>query len=83
MSKSKTIHADLKEGLATRFDMIKESLGMQNDAEVIRFLIQKFFQDNLAPSEIAAREAVEGDTRLIKKFMDRYEQEWRKLGEDP
>ena len=43
---SKKIHVELKGILSTRFEMIKSSLGIQNDAEVIRFLIQYYFHKN-------------------------------------
>ncbi len=43
MAKSKIIHTELKENIAKRFEIIKETLGIQNDAEVIRVLIQYYY----------------------------------------
>ena len=82
MSKAKVIHTELKDLLASRFDVIKTFLGVQNDAEVIRFLIQHYYQENLEREANEARMEVERDREIVKRFMDRYGPEWRKLGED-
>ena len=78
----KTIHAELKGILSSRFDLIKASLGIQNDAEVVRFLIQNYFRENLEHSKTQAREEVGRDRLIVQEFMDKYGEEWRKLGED-
>ncbi|OLS15762.1 MAG: hypothetical protein RBG13Loki_0599 [Promethearchaeota archaeon CR_4] len=80
--KTKIVHAELKGNLATRFDIIKEKLGIQNDAEVVRFLVQQYYRTHLEPEEMLAKEEVKGDREKIKQFMQKYGEEWRKLGED-
>ncbi len=82
MSKSKILHAELKENLSNRFNIIKSTLGIQNDAEVVRFLIQNYFNEHIKDRESKARLELEEDRDIIKRFMDRYGDEWRKLGED-
>ncbi len=81
--KAKIVHAELKGTLSTRFDIIKEKLGIQNDAEVVRFLVQQYYRMNFEPEEILAREELKGDREKIKQFMQKYGEEWRNLGEDP
>ncbi len=80
--KPKILHTELKGNLSTRFDLIKSALGIQNDAEVVRYLIQNYFKDYLERLKIVAREGLEEDREIIKKFMKKYGEEWRKLGED-
>jgi hypothetical protein len=80
--KPKIIHTELKDSLSERFDIIKANLGIQNDAEVIRFLIQKYYNDNLNEMEIIAQKEYEKDRTKIDKFMNKYGEEWQKLGED-
>ena len=80
--KSKVLHIELKGNLSTRFNIIKSSLGIQNDAEVVRYLIQNYFKEYLEEQRIVAREGLEEDREIIKKFMKKYGEEWRKLGED-
>ncbi len=80
--KSKVLHTELRGNLSIRFDIIKSALGIQNDAEVVRFLIQSYFKEYLAEKRVEAREELEEDRKLIKKFMKKYGEEWRKLGED-
>ena len=82
MEKPKIIHAELKDLLALRFDLIKTAIGVQNDAEVVRFLIQHYYQENLEQSILDARGEVEQDKERIEKFMNKYGDEWRRLGED-
>ena len=82
MDKPKIIHAELKDLLALRFDLIKTAIGVQNDAEVVRFLIQHYYQENLEKFSVEARADVEQDQERIKRFMDKYSDEWKKLGED-
>lgn len=81
-SKSKILHAELKENLSNRFKIIKSTLGIQNDAEVVRFLIQNYFNEYIKDKESKAKLELKEDREIIKRFMDRYGDEWRKLGED-
>ena len=47
MSKErKTIHSRLDEDLAEKFNKITSYLGIQNEAETIRYLIQQFYMKN-------------------------------------
>ncbi len=80
--KTKVVHAELKGTLSSRFDIIKEKLGIQNDAEVVRFLVQHYYRANFEPAEITAKEEVKGDREKIRQFIQKYGEEWRKLGED-
>ncbi|KKN30198.1 hypothetical protein LCGC14_0836470 [marine sediment metagenome] len=80
--KPKVLHAELKGNLSTRFNIIKSFLGIQNDAEVVRFLIQNYYKEYLEKEKIVAREEIERDRDIVKKFMEKYGEEWRKLGED-
>jgi len=57
-------------------------LGIQNDAEVVRYLIQNYFKEYLEGQKMVAREELEEDQEIIKKFMEKYGEEWRKLGEN-
>jgi hypothetical protein len=82
MAKSKVVHTELKGSISHRFEIIKSILGIQNDAEVIRFLIQSYYREYLEEKEMTAREDLAQDKALIKKFMQKYGEEWRKLGED-
>ena len=82
MEKPKIIHAELKDLLALRFDLIKTTIGVQNDAEVVRFLIQHYYKENLEQSIQEASGEVEQDRERIGKFMNKYGDEWRRLGED-
>lgn len=80
--KPKIVHTELKGILSSRFDIIKSTLGIQNDAEVIRFLIQNYYRDHLEVGKKATLSELEQDRGIIKKFMEKYGEEWRKLGED-
>lgn len=80
--KPKVVHTELKGNLSTRFNIIKSSLGIQNDAEVIRYLIQNYFKESLESEKKGAIEELERDREIIKMFMEKYGEEWRKLGED-
>lgn len=80
--KPKILHAELKGILSSRFDIIKSALGVQNDAEVVRFLIQNYYKEHLEGEKKTAFEEVERDREIIKRFMEKYGEEWRKLGED-
>ncbi len=80
--KPKIVHTELKGIVSSRFNIIKSALGIQNDAEVIRFLIQNYYREHLEGIKKLAKEELEEDRKLIKKFMKQYGEEWRKLGED-
>ena len=80
--KPKILHTELKGNLSTRFEIIKSALGIQNDAEVVRYLIQNYFKDYLEDQKVVARNELEEDREIIKKFMLKYGEEWKKLGED-
>ena len=80
--KPKVVHTELKGNLSTRFNIIKSSLGIQNDAEVIRYLIQNYFKESLESEKTGAIEELERDREIVKIFMEKYGEEWRKLGED-
>ncbi|MBA7511690.1 hypothetical protein ES705_12724 [subsurface metagenome] len=80
--KPKVVHTELKGNLSTRFNIIKSSLGIQNDAEVIRYLIQNYFKEFLESEKKGAIEELERDREIVKTFMEKYSEEWRKLGED-
>jgi hypothetical protein len=82
MDKPKIVHTELKENLSLRFNIIKSKLGIQNDAEVIRFLIQQYYHENLEGKLITEREELEKDMGIIKDFMKKFGSAWRKLGED-
>lgn len=80
--KSKILHAELKGNLSTRFEIIKSALGIQNDAEVVRYLIQNYFNEALEEQKQFALNELEKDREIIKKFKLKYGEEWKKLGED-
>ncbi len=82
VKKGKIVHTELKGALSHRFELIKESLGIQTDAEVMRFLIQQYFKSNLENREIFAQKEVDQDRQEINRFMKKFGEEWRKLGED-
>ncbi len=80
--KPKILHAELKGILSTRFEIIKTKLGIQNDAEVVRYLVQNYYLEHLEADKKTAMKELENDKAIIKQFMDKYGEEWRKLGED-
>jgi len=80
--KPKILHAELKGILSSRYEIIKTSLGIQNDAEVVRYLIQNYYLEYLEGDKKIALKELEKDKAIIKQFMDKYGEEWRKLGED-
>ena len=82
-AKPKKVHAELNKRLSTRFDLIKSSLGIQNDAEVIRFLVQYYYTNEFEPKETV----IEGidpkeDAKIIKRIAERYGEALKRLGED-
>ena len=79
---SKVVHTELKKPLSKRFELIKDKLGMQNDAEVIRFLIQEYYSKHYSIHVSNAQTEIKNDRHIIQEFMEKYGEEWRKLGED-
>jgi len=81
--KPKKVHAELNNRLSTRFDLIKSSLGIQNDAEVIRFLIQYYYNKEFEPKEtfIESTDPKE-DAKIIKRIAERYGEALKRLGEE-
>ena len=66
------IHTKLNGVLSTRFEIIKSSLGIQNDAEVIRFLIQYYFRKNFKEKEeIVKGKSPKGDKDIIDKILEK------------
>ena len=47
MAKKKILHIELEEPLNSKFDMVKEHLGLKNDGEVVRFLLTDYFNHHL------------------------------------
>jgi hypothetical protein len=80
--KGKIVHTELKETPSYKFELIKENLGIQNDAEVVRFLIQYYYKTNLEGRESLAQQEADQDRQEISRFMKKYGKEWRKLGEE-
>ncbi len=81
MAESKKIQMELKGILSKRFELIKAELGIEDDAEIFRFLIQYYFKEELESIEKDAKSEVKQDKKRIKKFMGKYGNEWQKLGE--
>jgi len=81
MAESKDIQTKLKGILSKRFELIKAELGLEDDAEVLRYLIQYYFKEELESMEKEGKAEVKGDRKKIKKFMKEYGEEWEKLGE--
>ncbi|MHA1490317.1 MAG: hypothetical protein ACTSRI_11770 [Promethearchaeota archaeon] len=82
---TKKIHAELKEPLMSRFDIIKSTLGIQNDAEVIRFLIQYYYQKKVMigkKEEIHLGGSPKEHKDIIDGIYNRLGDAIRKLGED-
>ncbi len=82
MTKSKIIHTELKGKLSKQFEIIKSTLGIQNDAEMVRFLIQQYYRDHLEGKKLPARKELKQDKPPINKFVKKYGVEWQKLGEN-
>lgn len=83
----KIVHTEFDTLNATRFDLIKENLGLKNDGEVIRFLISNYFNQNIKAKydsqwEKAKKEYDEDIAPMLSDFMAKYGDQWRRLGED-
>ena len=81
MAESKEIQTKLKGVLSKRFELIKAELGIDDDAEVFRFLIQYYYREELEAIDKETQAEIKQDKKLVKKFMDEYGEEWEKLGE--
>jgi len=84
VAKPKKVHAELNDLLSNRFCTIKSFLGIQNDAEVLRFLIQHYFKEKFDTSEsyfIKGTNPKE-DIKAINSFFERYGKAFRELGEE-
>ena len=82
MSNTKKFKVELKETLSKQFETIKSSIKVENDIEVVRFLIRKYYQENFEARNLTLKEELKRDKTLIDKFMEKYGDEWRQLGED-
>lgn len=79
----KKIHTELKGILSTRFEIIKSSLGIQNDAEVIRYLIQYYYRKKYEEKEVFIKgKSPKEDKEIVDKIMEKYGEAIKKLGED-
>ena len=83
----KVVHTELDSPIASRFDQIKSHLGLKNDGEVIRFLIsdyfnRKFKQEYERKKSQAKKEYDSEIGPMLTEFMDKYGDQWRRLGED-
>ena len=86
--KTKKIHTDLKEPLSNRFDIIKSSLGIQNDAEVIRYLIQYYYQKKFEIKQVSRKREIQlggsstDHKAIIDGIYERLGDAFKRLGED-
>ena len=80
-SETKIINTKLEPHLLFKYEQIKERLGIQNDAEVIRFLIADYFTRSFSNETNRAQQDYDKALPAISKFMNRYGEEWERLGE--
>ena len=80
-SDSKVINTKLEKNLLFKYEQIKERLGIQNDAEVMRFLIAHYFNEEFGDIIDKTQKDYEKSLPYIKEFMDKYGEEWKRLGE--
>ena len=80
-AEAKIINTKLEKNLVFKYEQIKERLGIQNDAEVIRFLVAHYFNNNFQGIGEKAQTDYENALPYINKFMDKYGKEWNALGE--
>ncbi|MCF2139227.1 MAG: hypothetical protein K9W44_04155 [Candidatus Lokiarchaeota archaeon] len=83
----KVIHTELDLVIAYRFDLIKSQLGLKNDGEVIRFLISDFFNRKIKReyerNKILAKKEYDNEIgSMLTEFIDKYGDQWRRLGEE-
>jgi len=84
---SKVVHTELDDKIALRFDLIKSHLGLKNDGEVIRFLISNFYSDKIEERYSIKRQEAKKEYEkeikpMLEDFMEKYGDQWRRLGED-
>jgi len=84
---SKIVHTELEDRIALRFDIIKSHLGLKNDGEVVRFLISNYFtmkfEQDLSKKRQEAKIEYEKDIKpMLAEFMEKFGDQWRRLGED-
>ena len=77
----KTIHATLDHFLMVKFNRIKEYLGIQNDAEVMRAIITETYRQKFIKEIDYALKDMEKALPFIDSFMEKYGKEWKNLGE--
>lgn len=77
----KLINTKLDAHLQFKFDLIKERIGIQNDAEVLRFLIAKYYVDHFEKNNQQTQRDYEKALPFIRDVMDSYGEEWKNLGE--
>ena len=80
-SNLKTIHTTLDHFLAVKFERVKEYLGIKNDAEVIRVIITEFYRQKFIKEINNAQEDLKKSLSFTDSFMEKYGNEWNKLGE--
>ena len=83
----KILHIELEEPLNSKFDMVKEHLGLKNDGEVVRFLLTDYFNHHLKKELEGKREAakqlyISEIGPALDTFMKNYGDQWHRLGED-
>ena len=80
-SNTKVINTKIEKNLLYKYEQIKEKIGIQNDAEVIRFLIANFYNESFNDARDSAQKDYEKALPYINKFMEKYGEEWKRLGE--
>lgn len=70
---------NIKKGILITKDLLKEE---KFDEKIISFIPLWIFLLKVAKMEFSARNELNHDKMLIKKFMNEYGDEWRRLGED-
>ena len=83
----KIVHTELDEIVAWRFNLVKSSLGLKSDGEVIRYLITNYytknFKEKINKKKQRAQREYEKDIKpILKDFMSKYSDQWKRLGED-
>lgn len=84
---SKVVHTEFDCLIAHRFDLIKSMLGLKSDGEVVRFLVSDYYNIHLKEkqNQLHEKAKVEYETEIepmLKDFMAKYGDQWRRLGED-
>ena len=84
---AKVVHTEFDQLLAYRFDLIKSTLGLKSDGEVIRYLVSNYYNSYIKKEADKRRENAKKEYDLeiepmLKDFMAKYGDQWRRLGED-